>query len=291
MKEIVIMSGKGGTGKTSFTAALGVLAGKQAIVADCDVDAANLHLLYQPEILEDHNFLSGKLAVIDYDTCIDCGVCRDKCAFDAIDLTDGKYVINEISCEGCAVCSYLCPEHSIEMKDNHAGKWFISKSRFGTWMVHAHLDIGQDNSGKLVSKVKDEAKKLAKKNEIPFLLVDGPPGVGCPVISAFAGVDHVLIITEATQSGFHDLKRLTELIEFFKAQASCVINKYDLNEPISGTIEEFCNGHSIPVLEKIPFDETFYETLQNGKTIVESENKNLKSKIEHIWQFLKNVEG
>jgi MinD superfamily P-loop ATPase len=223
VKDIAVMSGKGGTGKTSIAAALGVVAGDRAVMVDCDVDAANLHLLYEPRHLQEHEFWSGKKAVIDYDLCTDCGVCFEKCRFDAIDAVDGaaakstRYVIDTLSCEGCAVCHHLCPVEAISMKDEMAGEWFVSKSRFGHWFVHARLGIGQENSGKLVSKVKDEARKLAGRENIPYVIVDGPPGVGCPVIAAFSGVDRVLIVTEATLSGMHDMERLVELARQFNA--------------------------------------------------------------------------
>ena len=290
MKEFIVMSGKGGTGKTSITAALGALAGKEAVMADCDVDAANLHILYQPQNLQKNEFFSGKTAVIDYDVCTDCGICQQKCRFEAIDLIDGKYIIDEVACEGCAVCHYLCPEKAIDMRDNMAGYWYHSISRLGNYFVHAKLGIGQDNSGKLVSKVKEEAKKLAVEKKIPYVIVDGPPGVGCPVISSFSGISHVLIVTEATQSGLHDLKRLVELVEFFKASASCVINKYDLNEDVADEIEDYCKEHSIKLITKIEFHAVFRETLQQGKTLMESENEQIKDKIKLIWNELKNTE-
>ena len=290
MKEIVIMSGKGGTGKTTITAAIGALAKEKAVVADCDVDAANLHLLFSPKNTEAHEFVSGKTAVINYNKCTDCGVCQQKCRFDAIDFINGKYVIDEVACEGCSVCHYLCPEKAIDMRDNTAGKWFISDSRFGSRFVHAKLGIGQENSGKLVGKVKAVAKEIAEKEKIPFIIVDGPPGIGCPVISAFSGATHILIVTEASESGFHDLKRLVELVEYFKVTASCIINKCDLNNEASGRIEKFCNNHNINVINKIKYQKVFYETLQQGKTLVESDDNNIKEKIEEIWNYLKNME-
>ncbi len=286
MKEIAIMSGKGGTGKTSITAALSALAGKQAVVADCDVDAANLHLLLQPEIEHEEDFYSGKLAVIDYDLCTDCGICQEKCVYEAIDLIDGRYVIDEVSCEGCSVCFHLCPVDAIRMEENLAGKWYRSKSRFGNPFIHARLGIGQENSGKLVSKVKAEAKKVAEAQKIPFIFVDGAPGVGCPVISSLSNVNHVLIVTEATRSGLHDLQRLVQLIEYFKIGASCVINKNDLNRETDEAITEFCQEHDIPVVTRIPFHPAFYETLQDGKTLLESGYPEIIGKIEDIYQHL-----
>lgn len=290
MKEIVVMSGKGGTGKTTITAALGVIAGSEAVVADCDVDAANLHLLYQPDKQDIHTFKSGKTAVIDQNMCTQCGICMEKCRFDAIRPTNGTYMVDEVDCEGCSVCYHLCPESAITMEENHAGDWFISKSRFDNWFVYAKLGIGQENSGKLVSKVKDETRKLAHAKNIPFILVDGPPGIGCPVISSFSGIRHVLIITEATKAGLHDLKRLAELVAFFKAKASCVINKADLNEEMSNEIEQYCKEQKIKVINHIPFHESFYETLQQGKTLMEGGDEFIKKKIIEIWDHLKKVE-
>lgn len=286
MKEIAIMSGKGGTGKTSITAALGALGGKNAVVADCDVDAANLHLLYEPNILHEEDFYSGKKAVIDYDLCTDCGLCQEKCVYDAIQLDDGRYVIDEISCEGCSVCFHLCPVDAIRMEEDLAGKWYRAQSRFGNPFVYAHLGIGQENTGKLVSKVKEEAKKIADAENVPFIFVDGAPGVGCPVISSLSNVNHVLIVTEATQSGLHDLQRLVELIEYFKISASCVINKNDLNEESDREIARFCQEHDIPVITRIPFHPAFYETLEQGKTLIESEYSEIKDKIEEIYTYL-----
>lgn len=286
MKEIVIMSGKGGTGKTSITAALGALAGPKAVMADCDVDAANLHLLFDPQVEHEEDFYSGKTAVIDYDLCTDCGICEEKCAFDAIHWQDGRVVIDDVSCEGCSVCFHLCPVDAIRMEENLAGKWYRAKSRFDNSFVYAHLGIGQENSGKLVSKVKQEAKKVAEELQRPFIFVDGPPGVGCPVISSLSNADHILIVTEATESGLHDLKRLVELTEYFKLSASCVINKNDLNEESDRAISAFCLEHNIPVVERIPFHPAFYETLEQGKTLIESDHKEIIAKIEHIYQYL-----
>jgi len=290
MKEIVIMSGKGGTGKTSIAAALGVLAGESAVVADCDVDAANMHLLYQPEELQSQPFISGKTAIIDPELCSGCGICMDKCRFEAITYEEGRYRVDEVDCEGCSVCYHLCPDSAIKMNDNRAGDWFLSKSRFGNWFVHARLGIGQENSGKLVSKVKTESRKLAEAENIPYILVDGPPGIGCPVISSFSGISHVLIVTEATQAGLHDLKRLVELVHFFKARASCVINKSDLNEETAEEIEKFCSEQDIELISRIPFLSSFYETLQQGKTLIEGDDLLITEKLTEIWEYLKNVE-
>ena len=290
MKDIVIMSGKGGTGKTSIAAALGVVAGANAVTVDCDVDAANLHLLYDPEHREHHDFWSGKTAVIDHDACMGCGICHEKCRFGAISVQEGRYVIDPLGCEGCSVCHYLCEAGAIEMQDVMAGEWFVSRNRFGHWFVHARLGIGQENSGKLVSKVKSEARSLAEREQIPHLIVDGPPGIGCPVISSFSGADHILIVTEATQSGLHDLRRLVDLIDFFKTRASCVINKADLNDEARDGIERFCETRGVEVISAIPYSETFLDALQDGKTIMETDDVPLKKQISDIWNHLKTKE-
>lgn len=290
MKEIVVMSGKGGTGKTSITAALGVIAGKQAVIADCDVDAANLHLLYKPQHRQKNEFRSGKTAVIDYDKCGSCNVCREKCRFDAISEVNGKYIIDEITCEGCSVCYYVCPDRAITMKEDIAGYWYFSTSRFGHYFIHAKLEIGKENSGKLVSKVKEASHKTADQFQKQYILMDGPPGIGCPVISSFSGGSHVLIITEPTQSALHDLKRLVDLIEFFKMHASCVINKSDLNKQICSEIEAFCQQHSITVITHLPYHPVFYYSLQGGKTVMETDESMIKDKINQIWEYLKDME-
>ena len=216
MKEIVVISGKGGTGKTSIAAALGVLAGQDAVMVDCDVDAANMHLLYDPKIYSENKFFSGKTAVIDYDQCTLCGNCFDACRFDAIKLAVDKYIIDEINCEGCSLCSHLCPENAIKMEIQKTGDWYISKSKYNNWFVFAKLGIAQENSGKLVSKVKSEARELADKENKQFIIIDGPPGIGCPAISSLSGASEVLIVTEATNSGCNDLFRLIDLDKSFQ---------------------------------------------------------------------------
>ncbi len=291
MNEIVVMSGKGGTGKTSIAAALGVLAGRDAVVADCDVDAANMHLLYAPDTLRVNEFWSGKTAAIDTDRCMNCGFCEVKCRFDAIHERNGAFVVDEVDCEGCSLCYYMCPENAISMTDNHAGDWFVSKSRFGHWFVHAHLGIAQENSGKLVSQVKSEASQLAARERIPFVIIDGPPGIGCPAIASVSGAAHVLVVTEATQSGLHDLERLIDLIEYFKTSASCVVNKFDVNPEVGEKIADLCRKRGVDVIATIPYDPIFNDALRDGKTLVETKDLAITQKIEDIWNHLKKTGG
>ena len=287
MKEVVVMSGKGGTGKTSILAALGACAGNEAVVADCDVDAANMHLLYHPQIKSSQKFWSGKISHIDYDLCSNCGSCFDLCRFDAIKYSSERYIIHEINCEGCSLCSHLCPENAISMEPQQTGDWHISKSKYHNWFVFAKLGIAQENSGKLVSKVKSEARNIAEKEGTQFLLIDGPPGIGCPAISSLSGANEVLIVTEATISGKHDLVRLIELISHFKIPASCIINKADLNVEVAEEIEDVCNENDIKVISKIPFTQSFTNALEEGLTLVDYKDEKLKKEINNIWQYIK----
>lgn len=290
MKEIVVMSGKGGTGKTSILAALGASARNEAVVADCDVDAANMHLLYNPQIKTSEKFWSGKIAQIDYDKCSNCGNCLDVCHFNAIAYNSDKYTIDEVNCEGCSLCSHLCPQNAIQMAKQQAGNWYISKSKYNNWFVFAKLGIAQENSGKLVNKVKYEARKMAEDEGIDYILIDGPPGIGCPAISSISGASEVLIVTEATISGKHDMVRLIELINHFKIPASCIINKADLNLDAVKQIEEVCSKNDIKIISKIPFTQSFTRALEEGLTLAEYEDEKLKNEINNIWHSIKKKE-
>ena len=224
MKELVILSGKGGTGKTSLTAAFAAVS-KKSILCDAYVDAADLHLLMSPEIKQKTDFKGGGIAIIDPDKCTECGQCIELCRFDAI---SDDFVVDKIDCEGCGVCVDLCPEQAIDFPTQTCGEWYISDTRFGP-MVHARLGIAEENSGKLVALVRQEARKFAEEKNIDLILTDGPPGVGCPVIASIGGATALLIVTEPTVSGIHDMTRALELAEFFKVPAMVLVNKYDLN--------------------------------------------------------------
>lgn len=284
MKEIVVISGKGGTGKTSLTASFAELAGDTAIVVDCDVDAADMHLLLDPNFGKSEDFYSGYIAKINQDDCMQCGKCADVCRFDAIPIINNKYIVDPIACEGCGYCARICPTETIEMNDAYSGKWFISETKFGSQMVHARLGIGADNSGKLVTKVKNEAKEIAVKENKDFIIVDGSPGIGCPVVSSLAGADFVVLVTEPSVSGLHDLKRVYELLKTFRLQAGCIINKSDLNFKITSEIKTFLEEENIIHLANLPYDESFTKAMTNGKTIVDFDNGELKEKIESIWK-------
>ncbi|MEA3288039.1 MAG: ATP-binding protein [Candidatus Marinimicrobia bacterium] len=269
LKEIVVISGKGGTGKTSVTASFAVLGGNNVVLADCDVDAADMHLLMQPEIQQSEAFFSGAIAKIDPDLCTGCGLCAEVCRFDAIFPKDDKYVIDPLNCEGCGYGPRVCPEAAIDMLDANVGDWYRSTTRLGTHLVHAKLGIGADNSGKLVTKVKEEAKQLAFAEEKPILLIDGPPGVGCPVVAALAGADYVVIVIEPTVSGIHDLKRVQELIGKFRIRSGCIINKFDINLDVTNEIKDFIQEAGIDHISDLPYDVNFTKAMTEGKTIVE----------------------
>lgn len=283
MKEIVVISGKGGTGKTSVTASLAVLAGPQAVIADCDVDAADMHLLTEPQVLKRQDFYSGVTAVIDPDLCRSCDLCAPECRFDAIDRRDGCFEVNPIRCEGCGLCARICPYSAIEMVDQLSGEFYVSKIRTGAKMVHARLGIGAENSGKLVARVKKVAREIAETGRAGYVIVDGTPGIGCPVVSSLSGADMVVIVTEPTVSGVHDLRRIFELSAKFSIPTACVINKADLNEEKTETIKRVIEENGIGLLGVIGYDRQFTQSMLTGKTIVESASKRSSDALRKIW--------
>ena len=289
MKEIVVISGKGGTGKTSITASLAVLGGQDVVVADCDVDAADMHLLLNPKSIVSEDFYSGELAVIDQEICTQCGKCFDVCRFDAIDVNDGVHIVDDLSCEGCGYCARVCPVEAITNIPLNVGKWHISSIKTGSKMVHAKLGIGADNSGKLVAKVKNEAKIIAEKENKNYIIVDGSPGVGCPVVSSLSGANFVILVTEPSVSGLHDLKRVYELVAKFRIKAGCIINKHDINLEVSNEIKEFLKDENIIHLANLPYDENFTNAMVNGETIVEYEGSAIKDNLHEIWGKVRNI--
>ncbi len=264
MKELVVISGKGGTGKTSLVSAFAAKA-ENMVLCDADVDAADLFLVMDPAIVSENDFWSGCTAVINPDKCTQCDVCRDLCRFNAIDET---YTVDSISCEGCGVCVYFCPEKAVDFPENNCGNWFISDTRFGP-MVHARLGVAEENSGKLVSLVRQEAAKLAKSKGLDLILTDGPPGVGCPVIASIGNASAVVIVTEPSMSGKHDMERVGKLAAHFQVPAMVCINKYDLNLDISREIEAYAEKNGLIFLGNIPFDPTFTKAMVQGRTLFE----------------------
>ena len=285
MKELVILSGKGGTGKTSLVGCFAALASSK-VLADCDVDAADLHLLLQPSVKEKREFWSGQTAFIDEKSCTQCGMCETVCRFGAIK----DFVVSPLACEGCAFCTHVCPEHCITMKERMAGHWFISDTRHGP-LVHAQLGIAEENSGKLVTVVRNQARIIAKKENLAHIIIDGPPGIGCPVISSLSGVNLVLLVTEPTLSGMHDLERVIGLCKHFDVPAMVCINKFDVNEENSRRIADQCRTMGIEVAAQIPFDTSVTEALVRGLSVVEYSHNGVAGKIEALWQSVLNKLG
>jgi len=287
MKELVIISGKGGTGKTSLMAAFASLA-QDKVLCDADVDAADLHLITAPVVKERHDFQGGHTAVIRNDKCTQCGLCQDLCRWNAV---SDDFEVDSIACEGCGVCVYFCPEKAIDFPLDTCGEWFISETVFGP-MVHARLGIAQENSGKLVSLVRQEARKIAERKGLGLILTDGPPGIGCPVIAAIGGAAGVLIVTEPTVSGKHDMERVVLLAEHFKVPAMVCVNKFDLNLDQSQAIEKFAKNKNVSVLGRIPFDPIFTKSMVQGQTIFEyARQSDAGESVKKIWGKTAKVLG
>jgi MinD superfamily P-loop ATPase len=278
MKEVVVLSGKGGTGKTSIVGSLAALAQNKVLV-DCDVDAADLHLLLQPVTRERHEFWSGNTAFIEEEKCTRCGLCQELCRFNAI--TDFK--VDAVSCEGCGFCSQICPAGAITMKENLAGQWFVSDTSYGD-LVHARLGIAQENSGKLVALVRQQARELAEKRGVEYIICDGPPGIGCPVISSLSGASLALLVTEPTLSGIHDLERVLGVCYHFDVPALVCINKYDINEDNTKQIEDYCQAEGVDVVARIPFDDAFTEAMVRGLPLVRYSRGAVSRQIGRLWQ-------
>jgi MinD superfamily P-loop ATPase len=279
MKQLTILSGKGGTGKTSITACFAVLA-KNSVVADCDVDAPDLHMLMHPEIISTQEFMGSKLAVIDEAKCVKCGLCRERCNFGSI-TRDLK--VDAIACEGCGVCAVVCPVGAISLVLRVSGKAFISKTKFG-FMSHALLNPGESNSGKLAALVRQNAKILADKEKCDLILIDGSPGIGCPVIASVAGVDAAMVVTEPTMSGIHDLKRVLALLDHFNVAPFVCINMYNINAGNTNEILTFCRDRKIKVVGIIPFSSEITRAMVKGKTILEySPDSSVAGEIRNMW--------
>ena len=280
MKQLTILSGKGGTGKTTITASFAVLA-KNVVIADCDVDAPDLHMLLHPEIIKTQEFKGSKLAVINKTKCVECGLCREKCRFDAI---TENLTVDPVSCEGCGVCTIICPVDAITLTERISGHAYISKTKYG-FMAHAMLSPGESNSGKLVTLVRQNARILAEKENSDLIVIDGPPGIGCPVIASVTGIDAGLVVTEPTVSGIHDLERALQLLKHFSVQPFVCVNMYDINVDNTEKIESFCKEKGIEIVGKIPFDPIVTEAMVDGKTMIEYSSRNAVAKeIEAIWR-------
>jgi MinD superfamily P-loop ATPase len=288
MKELVVISGKGGTGKTSLVASFAALA-ENAVLADCDVDAADLHLVLDPTIVRSEEFSGGSRARIKPDMCVACGKCRELCRFDAIRFdgassvaTDKMYRVDPIACEGCGVCAWFCGEKAIEFGPVVNGRWFVSDTRCGP-MVHAKLGVAEANSGKLVSIVRAEARKIAEDQHRDLLLIDGAPGIGCPVIASIGGADMVLVVTEPTLSGLHDLERVTDVTRHFGVETILCINKWDLNRDIASRIETRAVERNMELAGRVQYAPAVTEAQIMGLSVVEYVHNGVSEDIRNLW--------
>ncbi|NOR18156.1 P-loop NTPase [candidate division WOR-3 bacterium] len=314
MKQILVISGKGGTGKTILTASFANLA-KNKVMADSDVDAADLHLILHPKIKEKHEFKGLPKAFINQEKCTGCGECAKVCRYGAVVNIDARYkmqarpasqgeagdtryknkknnlqfLIDANSCESCAICMHVCPVDAISMKDTISGEWYISETKYGP-MVHAKLGIAEENSGKLVSVVRQHAKSLAQEKNLDYVIIDGPPGIGCPVIASLSGVDIALVVTEPTLSGIHDMERVISVAKHFGVQVACVINKFDINLDNTKNIESWCQINNVPIIGKIPYDQSVTESIVHGVPLVEYAENQVAYEIKNIWNTLSKVQ-
>lgn len=281
MQELLVISGKGGTGKTSLAAAFAVLA-RDKVLVDCDVDAADLHLLLHPQEQSANEFWGNPKAFINSESCNGCGLCQEACRFEAIK----DYRVNPLFCEGCGICSRLCPAGAIEMRSHLAGYWYISQTSYGP-MVHAQLGIAEDNSGKLVTVVRQAARKLARECGLNLVIIDGPPGIGCSVIASLTGVSLALVVTEPTVAGHHDLERIMQLARHFRVPVEVCINKFDLAPGKSREIEEYCQAQGVEVISKIPFDEEVTRAISRGEPLVLRSRTAAARAVKSLWEKLR----
>ncbi|MBU4277025.1 MAG: ATP-binding protein [Proteobacteria bacterium] len=282
MPEILVISGKGGTGKTSVTGALAYLA-QNKVICDLDVDAPDLHLLLQPQARQVHQFYSGNEAIINPELCTSCGLCKEKCRFEAIIEGEDAFRVDPLKCEGCKLCVALCPAEAIEFPQRHCGTWQVSDTRMGP-MVHAQLFPGQENSGRLVALLRQHARELSQEHGYELILSDGPPGIGCPVISSMSGTDLAVVVTEPTPSGRHDLERVLELCRHFKVPAGVIINKCDLNLDQSQAIADYCAREGLELLAQLPFDPAMVRAMVQGQVINEYQQNGLAEDLAQAWE-------
>ena len=286
MIQIAIVSGKGGTGKTTLSGSL-ISLFESRVAADCDVDAANLNLILNPQIKEKHDYYGGKKALIEQNKCIKCGLCKEVCRFEAINVINGDYIIDEYACEGCNACVVECPENAINLIENKSGEYYYAETAMKLPTVSAELNPGEETSGGLVAEVRKKSIEVAKEKNKEYIIIDGAPGIGCPATSSITAVDYVIIVTEPTQSGMHDLKRIVDTVKQFRRKFGVVINKYDINEDKSKEIEEYCEKDNINIIEKIPFDEIVATANVQGRTVVEYSDSKAAKSIFKIYKYLK----
>ncbi len=281
MREIIVISGKGGTGKTSLSGAFAHL-NRDKIICDLDVDAPDLHILLAPKVIFEEKFISGNEAVIIQDKCQACGVCAEMCRYNAVSIRDERYMIEPLRCEGCKVCVTFCPEEAIDFPSRYCGNWYVSSTRFGT-MVHAQLFPGAENSGRLVSILRQKAREKAKEEGSDLILCDGAPGIGCPVISSLSGTDLAVVVTEPTPSGLHDLQRVADLCSYFKVRVAVIVNKFDLNPEQTSLIEDYCRKNNHELVGNLPHDDMVTKAMVERKVITEMKDSNMAKMTGNIW--------
>ncbi len=284
--QIAIVSGKGGTGKTTLSASFSYLASKR-VMADCDVDAPNLHIILKPEIVEKHEYFGSKKAILDQDKCVMCGVCEKVCRFDAIKFENDRYFITEYACEGCNACAIACPASAIKLVKSLGGEYYLSKTENGP-MVHALLKPTEETSGDLIAEVRKLALKVAYDSQIPLVIIDGAPGIGCPATSSITSTNYVILVAEPTMSGIHDLRRIVETVRHFRIKMGVVVNKYDINPLKAQEIEEYCKTEEIEILGKIPYDQCVKEATENARPVI-SYDCDAAKEIKRIWERVSNI--
>jgi len=296
MVELIVASGKGGTGKTSLVGAFAELA-ERVVLVDCDVDAANLHLIVPHRVLEDHNFSASRKAEIDMEKCLACGVCMNSCRFEAISMTTDpatpwgfRFTVDPLACEGCGFCVHMCTDKAINFNEVSSGRWFLSDSDYGPFL-HARLGVAQSNSGRLVTLLRKKAREMAEASNFDAIIVDGPPGIGCPVIASLTNASYLLIVTEPSLSALHDMERLVELARHFGIKSGICINKCDINNEISARIERFAAEQDLPIHGRIPFDASFIKAQVQGQSYLRAASPDGAARINGIWQSLLSAIG
>ena len=292
MKQIVVLSGKGGTGKTFVSASLAAIA-EGSVLADCDVDAANLHLLLHPQNKETFHFTGGKIAELQANRCTGCGVCVNTCRFDALTMKpngQGKEiaVVDPVACEGCGVCGLVCPEGAFSFRSSDAGRWFTAETEYGP-LVHAHLFAGEENSGKLVQEVRKKAREIAEQKQKKYVLIDGPPGTGCAVMSAMTGVDLIVLTTEPTVAGIHDARRVVQLAEHFSIPVGMIVNKSTINLEKTAELKEFASEHDFQYLGEIPYEKKVVESVSDLQPYVSIHDDEISQRLRYIWTGIREI--
>ncbi|OSS42662.1 MinD superfamily P-loop ATPase containing an inserted ferredoxin domain [Desulfurella amilsii] len=284
VKQLAIVSGKGGTGKTTLSASFAYLA-ENTLMVDCDVDAPNLHIILKPKIIRTIEYFGSKKAFIDYDKCVNCGICKSVCRFEAIDFVNNAYVIRDYACEGCNACTIACPEGAISLKSVLNGKYFESICETGS-MAHALLNPGEETSGGLISEVRKLSLEIAYAKKLQLIIIDGAPGIGCPATSSIVGAKYVIVVSEPTKSGFHDLERIVKTIKHFKIPHGIVINKFDINQTQTNAIFEYAKGENLEVIGAIPYDKTVEEATRKARPVIDYDCQAALA-IKNIWEQTK----